>query len=539
MHAIGLTLTAAGVLAAALVPAAAQSAAPPRCQGVEATIVGTDQRDDLTGTRGRDVIAGLGGWDRIDGFGGNDLVCGGEGTDRLRGGPGNDRLYGGPDGRIPDEPPLPVGDTLWGGPGNDRIDGGDDGGDDRVSYDTSTGGVSVSLKTGMATGQGDDRLVNVESITGSNHVDRLVAGTGVGSGYSGLSGLGGDDVIVGSPSVFRLDGGAGDDEISGGSADSFGGAGNDRLSGVADDGWGASLDGGPGSDELAGTAADDYLYGGGEADVIRSGDGRDTLDGGKGDDELFAGAGNDAVADGLGRDAVEAGAGDDTIRPRKGGDEIFDFGRGTDTVDYGAMYGSGIQLDLAAETSSGHAGNDTLRDVENVFGSNSDDVLTGSDAAERIEGWDGDDVINGMGGDDVIKDTWGRGELNGGPGDDRVVLSWVDGYAYDGGDGVDTLDARGLDVDEGESFVIDLAAGEITSPETATATGIENVVGQYYRDVIRGNAAANELIGGAGADRLAGRDGDDVLTGGRGTDNADGGPGDDRCTAETVTNCEG
>ncbi|HYJ66370.1 MAG TPA: hypothetical protein VEX15_01775 [Nocardioidaceae bacterium] len=227
---------------------------------------------------------------------------------------------------------------------------------------------------------------------------------------------------------------------------------------------------------------------------------------------------------------------DDIIRPRKGEDETFDFGPGDDTVNYGAMYGSGIHLDLAAETSSGAAGDDTLRDVENVCGSNGDDVLLGSDAAERLEGWDGDDVVNGMGGDDVIEDTWGSGEVLGGSGNDRVVLNWVGGYAYDG---VDTLDARALFVDEGESFVIDVAGGQITNPESAAATGIENVIGQLGRDVLRGDAARNELIGGDGADRLIGRDGNDVLTGGPGADNADGGPGSDSCTAETVTNCEG
>jgi Ca2+-binding RTX toxin-like protein len=143
-----------------------------------------------------------------------------------------------------------------------------------------------------------------------------------------------------------------------------------------------------------------------------------------------------------------------------------------------------------------------------------------------------------MGGDDV-EDSWGSGELYGGPGDDRVVLDWVTGYAYDGGSGVDTVDARDLFVDQGEAFVIDLAAGVITSPDDAVAEGIENVTGQFRRDVLRGDAAANELIGGDGADRLVGRDGDDVLTGGRGADDADGGPGHDSCTAETTANCEG
>ena len=51
-------LTAAGLSLAAVVPA---YAATQTCNGLEATIVGTNGNDDLEGTSGRDVIVGLGG----------------------------------------------------------------------------------------------------------------------------------------------------------------------------------------------------------------------------------------------------------------------------------------------------------------------------------------------------------------------------------------------------------------------------------------------------------------------------------------------
>ncbi|MGE0029297.1 MAG: hypothetical protein AB7O78_19225 [Thermoleophilia bacterium] len=95
---------------------------PARCEGREATIVGTRGDDRLVGTPGRDVIAALAGDDRVLARGGGDIVCGGAGRDRLQGGPGadvllgqagDDSLSGGPDR-----------DILRGGPGRDVCSGG-------------------------------------------------------------------------------------------------------------------------------------------------------------------------------------------------------------------------------------------------------------------------------------------------------------------------------------------------------------------------------------------------------------------------------
>lgn len=88
-------------------------ASPITCNGLPATMVGSDGRETMGGTPGRDVIHGRGGNDVIRGNGGNDVICGGAGKDRLFGGPGQDRLFGGP-GR----------DVLNGGTGRDRCNGG-------------------------------------------------------------------------------------------------------------------------------------------------------------------------------------------------------------------------------------------------------------------------------------------------------------------------------------------------------------------------------------------------------------------------------
>lgn len=67
---------------------------PRYCQGVRATLVGTNGPDVLNGTSVRDVIVALGGNDIVRGRGGNDLICGGSGKDKLYGQAGRDKLYG-------------------------------------------------------------------------------------------------------------------------------------------------------------------------------------------------------------------------------------------------------------------------------------------------------------------------------------------------------------------------------------------------------------------------------------------------------------
>lgn len=119
------------------------------CNGVAATLVGTEDPERLVGTSGRDVIVGLGGNDTIDGLGGNDLICAGNGDDRVDAGNGHDVVFG---GRGMDQLYGQAGndtlvgekgrDTLRGGAGNDTLLGGrgrdaiygDDG------FDTGSGG---------------------------------------------------------------------------------------------------------------------------------------------------------------------------------------------------------------------------------------------------------------------------------------------------------------------------------------------------------------------------------------------------------------
>ena len=115
-------LLASALLPATLFISGPASAGGAACDGVPATIVGTDGNNEIDGTSGRDVVQARGGNDEVDTLGGNDLICGGGGRDSLAGDAGDDRVLG---GRGNDELDGNGGvDRLVGGPGFDVIDGG-------------------------------------------------------------------------------------------------------------------------------------------------------------------------------------------------------------------------------------------------------------------------------------------------------------------------------------------------------------------------------------------------------------------------------
>jgi Ca2+-binding RTX toxin-like protein len=161
-------------------------------------------------------------------------------------------------------------------------------------------------------------------------------------------------------------------------------------------------------------------------------------------------------------------------------------------------------------------------DVENVIGSDHNDVLIGNDpdplygGGPRVEpsginhllGGAGDDVLDGRGGPDV---------LDGGSGNDTVsyasrtepIKASLDGSANDGG--VGDLNSAYPDAAQADSI----------------GTDVENVTGGSGNDVLRGDDGANVLNGGEGDDTLSGNGGHDTLAGGGGADNLSGGDGND------------
>lgn len=146
-------------------------------------------------------LAGGGGGDRLTGNGGANTLTGNGGNDTLRGGGGDDRLSG--------------------GSGNDVLDGG--AGRDWIVFDTRARiTVDLSRTTTQNTGEGRDRIANIENIETGSGSDRLTGNGGKNLLVSGA----GNDVLNGGGGADRLNGGTGDDRLTGGT-------GNDTLTGGA------------------------------------------------------------------------------------------------------------------------------------------------------------------------------------------------------------------------------------------------------------------------------------------------------------------
>jgi Ca2+-binding RTX toxin-like protein len=251
-----------------------------------------------------------------------------------------------------------------------------------------------------------------------------------------IGGLG-NDHISGNDSSNRLEGGGGDDDLTGSTASAnadtlFGGAGNDTLRG----GGGDTLYGGADNDTLiAGAGPRDTLYGGDGMDILM-GSGGDYLAGGANNDtyyvnagdtvyEQFASHGTDTVhttlstytmsvyvenlvfstsefypdgdhtAHGNSEDnQITGGAGVDTFHGNNGVDRLY--GRGGNDNLNGGYAGDFLYGDAGADTLRGDAGNDGLyggADNDNLNGGADNDTLIGGGGKDTLTGGSGVDTF--------------------------------------------------------------------------------------------------------------------------------------------------
>jgi Ca2+-binding RTX toxin-like protein len=163
--------------------------------GGDDVLDGGPGNDVMSGAAGNDRSEGGAGNDRVRGDAGNDFLDGRDGNDRLDGGAGNDQVLG-----------ISGSDRLTGGAGNDLISGG--GGDDHVVFGSR---VTVDLSKARARGEGNDRVLLVEIVTGSGAADTLIGN----SARNVLNGGGGGDRLFGRGGPDVLNGGAGNDTLRG------------------------------------------------------------------------------------------------------------------------------------------------------------------------------------------------------------------------------------------------------------------------------------------------------------------------------------
>ncbi len=215
---------------------------------------------------------------------------------------------------------------------------------------------------------------------------------------------------------------------------------------------------------------------------VFAGDGNDSVNGGAGADILHGGNGNDTLNGGVGNDILDGGLGAD----------VLDGGQGIDTATYEhAATGVTATLDTGlGVANTGEAAGDIYVNIENLTGSDFNDILIGDAQANVLKGGAGNDILIGRGGADT---------LDGGAGNDNAS------YAY-----AVTGVAVSLTTNTGTQGEAD---GDIL-------ISIENLTGGAGDDTLTGDGGANILDGGAGNDVLEGMDGADTLIGGAGNDTA-------------------
>ena len=180
----------------------------------------------------------------------------------------------------------------------------------------------------------------------------------------------------------------------------------------------------------------DQSQNGFDFNVIDQSSGNDLLYGGDGIDSLYGGDGDDLLHGGAGSDLLEGGAGTDTAsyaHAAPGAD------RGAFEVSSHALGGVSVRLTdgTASQRTGGSGPIDTLRSIENVIGSASDDFILGDDKDNSLDAGEGADFVSGLGGNDRIS-ILGDDTALGGLGDDYFTLSAGNSQIV-GGQGVDTL----------------------------------------------------------------------------------------------------
>ncbi|WP_279388672.1 FecR domain-containing protein [Pseudodesulfovibrio tunisiensis] len=487
-------------------------------------VEGTQYDDSITGDSGSNYFEGQGGNDTLDG-GDNDIdnreldvasywksgadgvnanlqagtVVHGSYTDSIsdiegiQGTTGNDTFLG-DSGKV---------NIFIDRGGSDQIDGGsayDDVSDigwDVVSYQFSETGIVANLADGSGTVTVDgqtDTLSNIDEIIGSDHDDQFTGGTG---DQEFMPGLGYDTV----------DGGDDWDSVSYWMVE-----GVDLTVTWNQDHW-----------EVSGTDILDTLT---NVERIEGSDGNDSMVGNNDESDDFSGW--------IGNDTMEGGGGDDHV------------GYESSTA--------GVNVNLAGGTADdGMGGTDTLISIEDVTGSDHDDIIVGDASDNFIDGGLGSDNLDGgsgstgemdilgfhsaragvnadltqstvdMGSDGV--DTFSNFEgLSGSMFDDTLTGDSGDN-SLEGRAGDDTLNGgagtdAALYVNAESGVVADLASGTASDGEggTDSLSSIEVLMGSEFADDFRGDENDNFLAGLDGNDTLKGRAGNDTLMGGDGTD---------------------
>ena len=185
----------------------------------------------------------------------------------------------------------------------------------------------------------------------------------------------------------------------------------------------------------------------------------------------------------------------------------------------------------AANVIDGRAGNDELE------GRSGNDILVGGTGNDKLDGDAGNDVFlfgGSNNGFDEVKGGKGYDRILGSIGDDVIGLKefscWNGVEEIDGGLGINVLQAApkaNLDFSETLLVNIDRIEGSFYSDEIRGSAGNDRILGLGGNDELDGYSGNDVLDGGDGYDKLKGGSGNDTLLGSAGNDELKGGLGDD------------
>jgi len=199
-----------------------------------------------------------------------------------------------------------------------------------------------------------------------------------------------------------------------------------------------------------------------------------------------------------------------------------------DVKSYGALDPDGESIDVAA------------KGVQNAYGAEGNDTLTGDATNNWLAGGLGSDAFDAGAGDDVLLIDAADAEENIHAGDGMDIvqvvgdsgvvlnLSEAEVEIVQGGRGDDIFIGGGrssvfVSGAEGDDILIGGAASDALSGEE----GDDLIDGGQGNDIVRGHRGADVVLGGAGDDLVEGGLGEDSLSGGTGNDVLRGGQGDD------------
>jgi Ca2+-binding RTX toxin-like protein len=374
------------------------------------TLNGGDDNDQLFGEDGNDILKGEANNDELAGGADADTLYGGAGDDKLSGDAGND--------------------LLLGEAGNDLIDGGTE--VDTVSYENALSRVVVNI----------DEAQNYENSGGSFHptivfssliptdtepnftINAGTAKDGFGTTDSlrnleNIIGSGFNDVLIGNSQDNRILGNTGNDLLVGNAGNDYfdGGEDSDTVSYRRDPGrvnvnleQNEAIDGFDGNDQIyhvenvVGSGFDDEIIGDAKANVIHAGDGDDFVETRDGNDIIFCEGGQDTLSGENGDDFLVGGTDADRLNG----------GEGNDTASYFTSE-TAVAVSLTTGTGwTGDAEDDRLEAIENLEGSQFEDLLIGDS---------GNNILSGLGGNDLIYGEAGDDWLDGGTGSDSLCPS--------------------------------------------------------------------------------------------------------------------